>query len=143
MFEGCESLTDIKGLENWNVSNGNNCEGMFDGFKWNISHENYFLHITFGECKLLSDIKGSQIYTVLNTKDNVIPVLLCFFEIGNEEQKQYCFNLKDNFKNEKVIRYEIRSFLGIKFSIFFLLNRKAHEIQSNFENSNHAMNSSL
>ena len=40
MFNGCESLSNIKGLEKWNVSNGNNFSEMFSG------------------CKSLSDIKG-------------------------------------------------------------------------------------
>ena len=42
MFCGCSKLSDIKGLENWNVSNGNN-----------------FSYI-FYECSLLSDIKALQ-----------------------------------------------------------------------------------
>ena len=29
MFYGCSSLSDIKVLQNWNVSNGNNFECMF------------------------------------------------------------------------------------------------------------------
>ena len=29
MFGDCSSLSDIKPLENWNVSNGTNFEGMF------------------------------------------------------------------------------------------------------------------
>ena len=29
MFLGCSSLPDIKPLQNWNVSNGNNFNGMF------------------------------------------------------------------------------------------------------------------
>ena len=47
MFSGCSSLSDIKGLEKWNVSNGNNFQGMFSYFsslldikgleKWNVS----------------------------------------------------------------------------------------------------------
>jgi len=31
IFEYCESLSDIKGLENWNVSNGNDFSDMFYG----------------------------------------------------------------------------------------------------------------
>ena len=46
MFKGCSSLSDIKVLEKWNVSNGNNFDGMFmgcstlldiKGEKWNVS----------------------------------------------------------------------------------------------------------
>ena len=29
MFYGCSQLSDIKALEEWNVSNGNNFKGMF------------------------------------------------------------------------------------------------------------------
>jgi hypothetical protein len=52
MFYKCSSLSDIKPLENWNVSNGNNFEGMFcycsslSDIKplenWNFSDKNYF-----------------------------------------------------------------------------------------------------
>ena len=42
MFSDCKSLSNIKGLENWNVSNGNNFSYMF-----------YY-------CKSLSDIKGLE-----------------------------------------------------------------------------------
>ena len=47
MFYGCTSLTDIKSLQKWNVSNVNDLEGMFSGCslyldikpleKWDIS----------------------------------------------------------------------------------------------------------
>ena len=33
------------------------------------------------------------------------PTLICFYEHDNEEQKNYCIKLKDNFKNEKTINY--------------------------------------
>ena len=52
MFSWCESLSDIKPLQNWNVSNGNNFSGMFCGCSslsdikplenWNISNGNNF-----------------------------------------------------------------------------------------------------
>ena len=31
MFRECKSLSDIKSLKKWNVSNGNNFEDMFSG----------------------------------------------------------------------------------------------------------------
>ena len=47
MFRGCSNLSDIKALEKWNVSNGNNFTHMFRGCsklsdikaleKWNVS----------------------------------------------------------------------------------------------------------
>ena len=42
MFKGCSSLLDIKSLQNWNVSNGNNFSSMFS------------------VCSSLSDIKSLQ-----------------------------------------------------------------------------------
>jgi len=78
-----------------------------------------------------------------NAKEKNYPVLLCFFETGNEEQKQYCIQLKDNFRHEKAIRFEIKSSPGVEFSIKFKLNGKIHEIQSNFDSSEETMNQSL
>ena len=46
MFYGCKNLSNIKTLENWNVSNGKNFESMFNGCniydiktleKWDVS----------------------------------------------------------------------------------------------------------
>jgi len=47
MFGGCSSLSDIKALQNWNVSDGKNFYGIFQGCpsllevkilqKWNLS----------------------------------------------------------------------------------------------------------
>ena len=33
MFSNCSSLSDIRALENWDVSNGNNFSYMFSGCK--------------------------------------------------------------------------------------------------------------
>ena len=66
MFWGCSSLNDIKPLENWNVSNGTNFEGMFYGCSslkdiktlenWNVSNGTNFERM-FGKCSSLNDIK--------------------------------------------------------------------------------------
>ena len=50
MFYKCSSLSDIKGLENWNISKGNNFSYMFNKCsslsdikpleKWNLSKPN-------------------------------------------------------------------------------------------------------
>ena len=59
-----------------------------------------------------------------------LPTLLCFFETGNEEQKQYCLKLKDNFQHEKPIRFEIKSSPGVSFSIQFRIKGETHKIQT-------------
>ena len=51
MFKDCSSLSNIKPIENWDVSNGDNFEYMFSGCKdslstkplksWNFSKEKY------------------------------------------------------------------------------------------------------
>ena len=43
------------------------------------------------------------------TRNSNLPVLMCFFQIGNDEQKEFCIKLKDSFRYEKAIRYEIKS----------------------------------
>ncbi len=61
-----------------------------------------------------------------------LPTLLCFFVNGNEQQKDYCLKLKDQFRHEKPIRFEIKSTPGVNFSIKFRVNGKIHNIQSVF-----------
>ena len=71
------------------------------------------------------------------------PTLICFIEQGNEEQKDYCIKLKDNFHHEKTIKFEIKSFPQSSFIIKFQVNGKLTEIQNTFDNSDDAMNSTL
>ena len=50
--DGCSSLSEIKPLQNWNVSNGNDFSGMFYRCSssldikplqnWNVSNKKYF-----------------------------------------------------------------------------------------------------
>lgn len=72
---------------------------------------------------------------------NDYPKLVCNFEIGNEVQKKYCFNLINNFRHEKSIRYAIN--YGEKFSIYFILNDKIYLIQKKFNDSDESLNESL
>ena len=76
-------------------------------------------------------------------KDSNIPVLLCFFESGNEAQKQYCIRLKDNFKHERTIRFEIKSTPQIPFSIRFRVNGNTVDVQNVFDDSEERMNETL
>ena len=60
------------------------------------------------------------------------PTMLCFFQTGNEEQKAYCLALKDNFRHEKSIRFQISSSVGVDFSIQLKYKGKIHKIQNTF-----------
>ena len=60
------------------------------------------------------------------------PVLICYFELGNDQQKEYCIKLKDNFRHERPIRFEIKSLPGINFSIQFKVKGETYKIQTIF-----------
>ncbi len=72
-----------------------------------------------------------------------LPTLLCFFETGREDQKDYCVKLKDNFRHEKSIRFEIKSSPGVNFSIQFKHKGQIHKIQTSFTDSEQQMLNSL
>ena len=71
------------------------------------------------------------------------PTLICFYETGKNEQKDYCIKLKDNFKNEKTIKFEIKSVPQVNFSVKFKVNGRLHVIQTEYNNSETVMNESL
>ena len=68
------------------------------------------------------------------SNDSNYPVLICFFESGNEEQKNYCLTLRDSYQHEKTIKYEIRSSLD-SFSIKLKLKNMIYDIQSSYINN--------
>ena len=75
--------------------------------------------------------------------NKVYPTLLCFFETGNTAQASYCLKFRDNFKHEKSINYQIKSEIGMKFSIQFKIKEKIYDIQNEFDDSDETMNRSL
>ena len=76
-------------------------------------------------------------------KEKQFPMLTCLFQLGNEEQQNYCIKIKDNFKHPKTIRFEIRSGEGTEFCVKFKLNNVEHTIQDKFDNSEEALNTTL
>ena len=68
------------------------------------------------------------------SNDSNLPILLCFFESGNEVQKNYCLTLRDSYQHEKPIKYEIRSSLD-SFSIKLKLKNMIYDIQTSFINN--------
>ena len=75
MFNGYISLQDIKGLENWNISNRNNFPRMFYGYislqdikkleNWNALNGKNFSYM-FNKSETLSDIKELENWKASN-----------------------------------------------------------------------------
>ena len=78
-----------------------------------------------------------------NEKELNVPSLLCFFETGNQSQADYCLKLRDNFKHEKTINYQIKSGEKTKFVIQFRIKKTIHDIQTVFDDSEQTMNQTL
>ena len=78
-----------------------------------------------------------------NSKDIQIPTLICFYEVDNKEQKNYCLKLKENYKGNKPIKYEIKQIPQIPFSIKLRKDGKIIDIQKIFDNREEIMNETL
>ncbi len=78
-----------------------------------------------------------------NEVKSQISTIICFFETGKEEQKNYCLKLKDNFHHEKTVRYEIKSSPGKEFSVQLKYKGKIYNIQSIFNDGEVEMNNCL
>ena len=72
-----------------------------------------------------------------------IPQLICFYESGNEEQKNYCIKLKDNFKHEKTINYAIKSKENVPFGIKIAYYSQNLDLQKEFDDSEDTMYETL
>ena len=78
-----------------------------------------------------------------NPNDKQIPTLICFYETGNEIQKNYCLKLKENYNGSKPIKYEIKQIPQVSFSIKLRINGKLIEIEKIFDNREEAMKETL
>ena len=72
-----------------------------------------------------------------------IPTLICFFEPGNESQREYCLKLKDNFNHINKVKYIIRSSPDENFRIKFKIKEKIYDIQNYFDDSDQQMHNAL
>ena len=79
-----------------------------------------------------------------NDKDDArrIPMLLFFYHQGDERQKSYCIKVKENFKHEQTIGFEIKEIPG-EFNISFKVKGKVHSLQETFDDSEEAMKATL
>ena len=99
----CSSLSDIKALQNWNVSNGKNFNFMFYGCfsildikvlqNWNISNGNDYNDM-FNQFSSFLDIKAKPNYRISNINDfndNFYELSSCFGEnLFNELISKLC-----------------------------------------------------
>ena len=77
------------------------------------------------------------------SKDAPIATLVCFYEVDNQEQKNYCLKIKENYIGEKPIKYEIKEIPQIPFAIKLRINGKIIDIQKIFDNREETMNDTL
>ena len=135
-------------IEKGNEEHKNYCLNLFDKFK---CEENFRFQIDYSSSvnfyiQLIKEGMPSKIQNSFDKDEKAIekslnrlnyvndnkfyfcPKLICYFEQGNEEQKEYCLKLKDNFYHEKMISYTISS--GKSFSIFLKINTILHQIHS-------------
>ncbi len=77
------------------------------------------------------------------SKDTQLPTLICFYEMENKEQKNYCIKLKDNYNGNKPIKYDMKSIPQIPFGIKLRINGEIIDIQKIFDNREEVMNETL
>ena len=71
------------------------------------------------------------------------PTIICFYDFGDDSQKDYCLKLRDNFKHSKTVKYEIKCSPGVPFCIKFKMKKKIYDIQNIYDNSDNILNESL
>ena len=64
-----------------------------------------------------------------------LPKITCFVESRNEQQKNYCINVKERLKPKNTVMYEIKSYPGSTFQIYLTINGKQHPIQTVYDES--------
>ena len=62
-----------------------------------------------------------------------LPTIVCTIENGNDNQKQYCINLRDNFNYPKSVKYEIKANATSTFIIMLNYNGQNHIIQDRYD----------
>ena len=72
-----------------------------------------------------------------------MPLLICFYETGNEMQKNYCLKLKENYNGSKPLKYEIKQIPQVSFCIKLKINGKLIDIEKIFDNREEAMKETL
>ena len=79
--------------------------------------------------------------TELKAKD--MPIILLTFERGNDDQKNYCLKVRDNFVYKTDVRYTIKSSENYSFSIKLKIKEDVYDIQNSYNNSEECMQKAL
>ena len=66
-------------------------------------------------------------------KREEFPILMCFFESKNKEQKEYCIKLKDSLQPENSIKFEVKSFKNSNYSIKLKRGGQEYDIENTFD----------
>ena len=73
-----------------------------------------------------------------------LPSLMCIVEPKNENQKNFCLKLKENFNYPNSVKYEIRAYQGSTFNIYLVINGQQRSILTAFnENNENEVNNAL
>ena len=73
-----------------------------------------------------------------------LPSLICTVEPKNENQKNFCLKLKENFNYPNSVKYEIRAYQGSTFNIYLVINGQQQSILTAFnENNENEVNNAL
>lgn len=75
-------------------------------------------------------------------KQNV-PILLCFYELANDKQKNYCINLRYKWQYNKDVQFDIKSIPQVPFAIKLKIYDEIYEIQGVFDDCDDKLKSTL
>ena len=94
-------------------------------------------------CDMCRNKKEEKKNEISSEREPNLPQLICFYESGNEEQKEYFNKLIANFKHEQTINYEIESKEKVPFGIKIAYNSKIQDLQKEFDDSEETMRETL
>ena len=86
---------------------------------------------------------GSCCCTSSKEAENKIPVLILYYERGNEEQHEYCIKLVKKFRYNKNVRFDMNSIPQVPYGIKIRINKEIFELERAFDGSDLCMDSTL
>ena len=113
-----------------------------------INNKRYKIQTIFDDSDESLNETLNKIYELVDAEDTPeksenFPSLECFYEKEINAQKEYFYKIKDNFKHEKSINFEIESITGQPFAINFIIDNLFYKIQTKFDYSDKSLNETL